>query len=75
MPGYKIAIIVGSLRDGSINRKIARSICGIRDDNLDCSMVEIGELPLYDQDHDALPEQPEAYLAMSMTTASTPTAA
>ena len=58
---YKIAIIVGSLREGSINRKVARSICSIRGDNLDCSMVEIGDLPLYNQDYDVLPEQPEAY--------------
>jgi len=55
---YKIAIIVGSLREGSINRKVARSICGLRDDNLDCSMVEIGDLPLYNQDLDGdAPEQ------------------
>ncbi|QDP19996.1 NADPH-dependent FMN reductase [Sphingomonas xanthus] len=47
---YKIAIIVGSLREGSINRKIARSMCAIRDDNLDCAMVEIGDLPLFNQD-------------------------
>jgi chromate reductase len=47
---YKIAILVGSLRDGSLNRKIARSICAIRNDGLDCSMVEIGDLPLYNQD-------------------------
>ena len=59
---YKIAIIVGSLREGSINRKVARSICGLRNDNLDCSMVEIGDLPLYNQDFDSLPEQPEQYL-------------
>src|SRR4051812_12055480 len=52
---YKIAIIVGSLRQGSINRKVARSICALRDDNLDCSMVEIGDLPLYNQDLDANP--------------------
>ncbi|HKP33527.1 MAG TPA: NADPH-dependent FMN reductase [Sphingomicrobium sp.] len=52
---YKIAIIVGSLREGSINRKVARSICGLRDDNLDCSMIEIGDLPLYSQDYDANP--------------------
>ena len=52
---YKIAIIVGSLREGSINRKVARSICGLRDDNLDCSMVEIGDLPLYNQDLDSNP--------------------
>jgi len=59
---YKIAIIVGSLREGSINRKVARSICGIRNDNLDCNMVEIGDLPLYNQDFDALPEQPGQYV-------------
>jgi chromate reductase len=52
---HKIAIIVGSLRAGSINRKVARSICAIRGDNLDCSMIEIGDLPLYNQDHDANP--------------------
>jgi chromate reductase len=59
---YKIAIIVGSLREGSINRKVARSICAIRNDNLDCSMIEIGDLPLYNQDYDAQPEQPPAYV-------------
>ncbi|HEY6662598.1 MAG TPA: NAD(P)H-dependent oxidoreductase [Sphingomicrobium sp.] len=54
---YKIAIIVGSLRKDSINRKIARSICGLRGDNLDCSMIEIGDLPLYDQDLDSSPPE------------------
>ncbi len=54
---YKIAILVGSLREGSLNRKIARSICAIKGDNLDCSMVEIGDLPLYNQDLDANPPQ------------------
>ena len=52
---YRIAIIVGSLREGSINRKVARSICGLRNDNLDCSMIEIGDLPLYNQDLDTNP--------------------
>jgi chromate reductase len=59
---YRIAIIVGSLREGSINRKVARSICALRGDNLDCSMVEIGDLPLYNQDFDSLAQQPEQYL-------------
>jgi len=57
---YKIAILVGSLREGSLNRKVARSICAIRNDNLDCSMIEIGDLPLYNQDYDANP--PEQYV-------------
>jgi chromate reductase len=59
---YKIAIIVGSLREGSYNRKIARSVCAIRGDNLECDMVEIGDLPLYNQDFDSLPQQPEQYV-------------
>ena len=59
---YKIAIIVGSLRKDSLNRKVARSICALRGDNLECSMVEIDDLPLYNQDYDALPQQPEAYV-------------
>ena len=54
---YKIAILVGSLRKDSINRKVARSICAIRGDNLDCSMIEIGDLPLYNQDLDANPPE------------------
>jgi chromate reductase, NAD(P)H dehydrogenase (quinone) len=54
---YKIAIIVGSLRKESINRKVARSMCAIRGDNLDCSMVEIGDLPLYNQDLDGNPPE------------------
>ena len=59
---YKIAIIVGSLRKESINRKVARSICGLRNDNLDCSMVEIGDLPLYNQEYDDPAKTPEQYV-------------
>src|SRR5512146_854536 len=54
---YKIAILVGSLRKASLNRKVARSICAIRNDNLDCSMIEIGDLPLYNQDLDESPPE------------------
>ena len=61
MASYKIAILVGSLRKESINRKLARTMCALRGDNLDCSMIEIGDLPLYNQDYDAVPEQPEPY--------------
>jgi chromate reductase len=59
---YKIAIIVGSLREGSFNRRVAKSVCAIRGDNLECEMVEIGDLPLYNQDFDSLPQQPEQYV-------------
>lgn len=60
MPRYKVAILVGSLRRDSLNRKVARSICSFASDRLDCSIVEIGDLPLYNQDYDAA--SPEAYV-------------
>jgi len=55
MTRHKIAILIGSLREGSINRKIGRSICAMAGDMLDCEIVEIGKLPLYNQDSDANP--------------------
>ena len=57
MAKHKIAILVGSLREGSINRKVARSMCAIRDDNLICSMIEIGDLPLFNQDLEETPPE------------------
>ena len=57
MANHKIGIIVGSLREGSINRKIARSMCAIRDDDLACSMIEIGDLPLFNQDMEKTPPE------------------
>ena len=62
MANYKIAILVGSLRKDSYNRKIARSICASRSDEFDCTMVEIGDLPLYNQDYDGADAQPEQYV-------------
>jgi chromate reductase len=55
MTRHKIAILVGSLRKDSINRKVGRSICAMASDMLDCEIVEIGNLPLYNQDSDANP--------------------
>ncbi len=55
MARHKVAILVGSLRTDSINRKVARTICAFASDQLDCEIVEIGDLPLYNQDHDADP--------------------
>jgi len=60
MSRHKIAIVVGSLRAESINRKVARSIAAIAADTLDCAIVEIADLPLYSQDYDA--ESPASYI-------------
>ena len=55
MARHKIAIVVGSLREASINLKVARSICAFASDKLDCDIVGIGDLPLYNQDYDGAP--------------------
>ena len=60
MTRHRIAIVVGSLRADSLNRKVARSLCAFASDKLDCGIVEIGDLPLYSQDYDSDP--PEAYV-------------
>ena len=46
----KIAVVVGSLRAGSFTRKVAKALIGFAPDRLDCAFVEIGDLPLYNQD-------------------------
>jgi len=60
MAAYKIAIVVGSLRKDSINRKVAMSLCAMAHDRLNCDIVGIDDLPLYNQDSDADP--PEQYV-------------
>ena len=47
-----VAVIVGSLRKDSINRKVANALIEIAPPELALSMAEIGQLPLYNQDAD-----------------------
>lgn len=52
-----VAVIVGSLRKGSLNRMTANALAKLAPDNLKLEIVEIGKLELYDQDLDAAPPQ------------------
>ncbi|WP_454883372.1 NADPH-dependent FMN reductase [Sphingomonas oryzagri] len=45
-----IAVLVGSLRKESINRQLATAIGRLAGDRLDFQLVEIGDLPLYNDD-------------------------
>lgn len=49
----RIAIIIGSLRKASFNRKAANALIALAPDHLAMQIVEIGDLPLYNQDYDA----------------------
>jgi chromate reductase, NAD(P)H dehydrogenase (quinone) len=50
-----IAVIVGSLRKDSLNRKAAKAIAALAPSSLQFEIVEIGQLPLYNQDLEAAP--------------------
>jgi NAD(P)H-dependent FMN reductase len=51
----KIAILVGSLRKSSLTRKVANAFATLSSEHLGCSFIEIGDLPLYNEDLDEKP--------------------
>lgn len=61
MNTFKLAILVGSLRKESYNKKIARSLIKMAPDTLVAEIIEIGVLPLYNEDLDSDP--PAAWTA------------
>lgn len=54
-----VAVLVGSLRKESFNRKVALALASLAPPNLKLEIVEIGQLPHYDQDADENP--PDAW--------------
>ena len=50
-----VTVFVGSLRKESFNRKMAKTLVAIAPAPLKLEIVEIGQLPLYNQDDDANP--------------------
>jgi len=52
MSTYQIAVIVGSLRKDSFNRKFANALVKLAPAEFSFKQVEIGDLPLYNQDED-----------------------
>jgi chromate reductase len=51
----RIAVVVGSLRKDSFNRKLALALAALAPESLKLEIVEIGKLQLYDQDLDVTP--------------------
>ena len=51
----KVAVLVGSLRKESFSRKLAHAVIGLAPSTLKAEIVEIGALPLYNQDDDTNP--------------------
>jgi chromate reductase len=59
--GSKIAVLVGSLRKESFNRKLAHALIELAPPSLELEIVEIGSLQLYNQDLEPTP--PAEWLA------------
>jgi chromate reductase, NAD(P)H dehydrogenase (quinone) len=53
MSQYEIAVVVGSLRRDSFNRKLANAIVKLAPSEFSFKQLHISDLPLYNQDDDA----------------------
>ncbi|KRN99024.1 NADPH-dependent FMN reductase [Companilactobacillus kimchiensis] len=57
----KIAVVVGSLRKGSFSKQIARNLMKLFPSGYEPEFVEIGNLPLYNEDIDTPENVPATY--------------
>lgn len=57
MSHYEIAVVVGSLRRDSFNRKLADAIVKLAPSEFSFRQLKIDDLPLYNQDDDASPAE------------------
>jgi len=51
----KVAVIVGSIRKDSINKKLAGALAKLAEGKLEFDFVRIDDLPLFNQDNEASP--------------------
>ncbi|WBX83808.1 NADPH-dependent FMN reductase [Sphingosinicella microcystinivorans] len=56
---FQVAVLVGSLRKESLNRKMALAVARLAPPSLALNIIEIGDLPLYDEDAET--NTPEAW--------------
>ncbi|WP_277187516.1 NADPH-dependent FMN reductase [Caballeronia sp. BR00000012568055] len=50
---YKVAVVVGSIRQGSFNKQLARAVESLMPSEFEFEHLDIASLPLYSQDYDA----------------------
>ena len=69
MSQYVIAVVVGSLRRESLNRKLAEAVVRLAPSDFSFEHVPIGDLPLYNQDDEGKPVPSVARLKERITAA------
>jgi chromate reductase len=55
MPARRVAVIVGSLRREAFSRRVANALRLLQPPTLNLEIVEIAQLPLYNQDDESAP--------------------
>ena len=70
MSQYQIAVVVGSLRKHSYNRALAGALAKLAPPEFTFRQVEIGDLPLYNQDDDGSPAASVTRLKTAISEAS-----
>ena len=68
MAQYRIAVIVGSLRRDSLNRKLADTVARLAPSEFEFEQCQIGDLPLYNQDDDGSPAPAVSRLKQEIAT-------
>lgn len=56
----KVAVVVGSIRKDSINRKLAKALVKLAPSDFEFDFLDLGDLPVFNQDHDQNPPAPVA---------------
>ena len=69
MRQYQIAVIVGSIRRDSINRKLADAVVRLAPPEFAFKQVQISDLPPYNQDDDTNQSQPVKRMKEELNTA------
>ncbi len=69
MSHQEIAVLVGSLRKDSFNRKLATALARLAPPDVSFRQIEIGDLALYNQDDDANPSEPVKRMKAAITSA------
>ena len=54
----KVAVVVGSIRKDLINRKLAKALVKLAPSDLEFDFLDLGDLPVFNQDHDQNPPVP-----------------
>ena len=57
----KIGVLVGSLRKGSYSRAVAKALMSTLEDGYEAEIIELGDLPIYNQDFEIENKVPESY--------------